>query len=169
MSINLLGSILFSLITGILLWYSEVKSNERQKKELTGRYVLRANLSYKVMGIITIIIGIILVNVMILNWNDEIKVIAPIVVGIFLIPGIFMIMFYHKYRVEFNEKRIIVTNWKGAKKTFSWNELTKIKFISSIKCLYIKSNSERTLINQDSVGFVNFKEMIELKTNYTFK
>lgn len=167
MLINLIGSVLISLITGILFWYSETKSNERQKKEITGRYLLKANLAYKVVGIISIIIGIILVNVMILNWNEEIKVIAPIVACMFLIPGIFTTMFYYNYRVEFNDSRINVTNWKGTKKTFNWNELIKVNFISSIKCLYIKSNSEKTLINQDSVGFVNFIEMMELKTDYT--
>lgn len=167
MLINLTGSVLISLITGILLWYSEVKSNERQRKEITGRYLLKANLTYKLVGILSIIIGIILVNVMILNWNDEIKIIAPIVACIFLIPGIFTTMFYYNYRVEYNESRIIVTNWKGAKKIFKWSELIKINFINSIKCLFIKSNSEKALINQDSVGFINFIEMMELKKDNT--
>ncbi|MGC1633248.1 MAG: hypothetical protein WA749_14155 [Gelidibacter sp.] len=166
MLINLIGSVLISLITGILIWYSETKSNERQKKEITGRYSLKANLAYKIVGMICII-GMILVNVMILNWNEEKKIIAPLVSSMFLIPGILIIMFYYNYRVEFNESRIIVTNWKGTKKIFYWNELIKIKFISSIKCLYIKSNSKRTLINQDSIGFINFIEMMELKTDYT--
>lgn len=167
MLINLIGSVLISLTTGIIIWYSETKSNERQKKEITGRCSLKANLAYKAIGMICIIIGMILVNIMILNWNEEIKIIAPLVASMFLIPGILIIMFYYNYRVEFNESRIIVTNWKGTKKTFYWNELTKIKFINSLKCLYIKSGTERTLINQDSIGFINFIEMIELKTDYT--
>lgn len=165
--INLIGSILISLITGILLWYSEVKSNERQRKEITGSFLLKANLAYKIVGILFILIGMILVNVMILNWNEEIKVIAPLVACFFLIPGIMTTMFYYNYRVEFNESRIIVTNWKGKKKIFNWNELIKVSFISSIKCLYLKSNSKKTLINQDSVGFISFIEMMELKTDYT--
>ncbi len=167
MSINLIGSVLISLITGIILWYSETKSNERQKKEITGRYSLKANLVYKIVGIICIIIGMILVNVMILNWNEAIMFIAPIVALMFLIPGIVIIMFYYNYRVEFDESRIIVSSWKGVKKTLYWNALIKIKFIRSIKCLYIMSNAKRTLINQDSIGFINFIEMMELKTDYT--
>ena len=169
MIINIIASVLLNIATGLVIWYSERKSNERQRKQLTGRYLLRANLAYKAVGIITIIIGTILANIMILNWNEEIKIIAPIVVSMFLIPGIFTTMFYYNYRVEFNESRIIVTNWKGTKKVFNWNELIKVSFLGSIKCLYLKSNSEKTLINQDSVGFIHFIEMMELKTNYTIK
>ncbi len=169
MSINLIGIILTSLLTGVLLWYSETKSNERQRKEITGRYLLKANLAYKIVGITLIIIGMVLINVMVLNWNDEIKIIAPIVVCVFLIPGIFTTMFYYNYSLEFNASRIIVTNWKGTKKIFNWNELIKINVIRSIKCLYIKSNSKKALINQNSVGFINFIEMLELKTGFRLK
>lgn len=164
--IHLIGSILISLTTAIVFWYSETKSNERKKKEISGRYLLKANIIYKIAGILFIVIGLILINVMILNWNEEIKIIAPITACLFLIPGIFTSMFYYNYSVEFNESRIIATNWKGTKKVFKWNELTQIKFINSIKCLYLKSNSKKLLINQDVVGFINFKEMIASKTNY---
>ncbi len=167
MIINVIGSILISLITGIVFWYSETKSNKKLKKEITGRYSLKANLVYKVVGIICIIIGVILVNVMILNWNEEIKVIAPIVASMFLISGTLITMFYNNFRVEFDELRIIITNWIGQKKTFYWNEIIKINFVSSIKCLKIKSKTKQTLINQDAIGFISFIEMMELKTDYS--
>ena len=167
--INIIGSILVNFTIAGLFWYSEIKSNERLKKEISGRYRLKANLTYKISGIVLIMIGVILINVMILNWNEEIKIIAPITTCLFLIPGIFTVMFYYNYSIEFNELRIITTNWRGVKKTFNWSDLIKVKFFDSLKCLYIKSNSDKTLINQDSVGFINFIEMMELKTDYKLK
>ncbi|WP_138432816.1 hypothetical protein [Winogradskyella algicola] len=169
MIINVIGSVLVSLITGIVFWYSETKSNKKLKKEITDRYSLKANLVYKIVGIVCIIIGVILVNVMILNWNEEIKVIAPIVASIFLISGTLITMFYDNYRVEFDELRIIITNWLGKKKTFYWNEIIKINLVGSIKCLKIKSKTKQALINQDTIGFISFMEMMELKTGYSME
>ena len=146
MIINVIGSVLVTLITGIVFWYSETKSNKKLKKEITGRYSLKTNLVYKIVGIVCILIGVILVNVMILNWNEEIKVIAPIVASIFLISGTLITMFYNNFRVEFDELRIIITNWIGQKKTFYWNEIIKINFVSSIKCLRIRSKTKQTMI-----------------------
>lgn len=164
--ITIVGSILFNIITAGLLWYSEVKSNERLKKEISGRYRIKANFTYKISGFLLIIVGILLINVMILNWNDEIKIIAPVTACFFLIPGIFITMFYYNFSIEFNDVRIIITNWRGSKKAFKWDELIKVKFIRSLNYLYLKTKNDKILINKDSVGFVNLIEMIVLKTNY---
>ena len=164
---QVLAAILTSLITGIVLWYSEIQSNKRQKKNISGKYVLRASVIYKITGIVTTIIGLTFTNLMILNWNDDIQIIAPLVSGMFLIPGIAITMFYYNYRVEFDDTRITVTNWKATKKTFHWHQLSKVRYLGSLKCLYLKSSTHSTYINQDSVGFINFMEMLESQTNYT--
>ncbi|WBX74322.1 hypothetical protein PG913_03720 [Tenacibaculum pacificus] len=167
--INIIGIVLITVITAGLTWYSEVKSNERQKKQINGRYLLKANLVYKVLGFLFIIIGVILMNFIILNWNEEIKIIGPILICFFLIPGIFTVIFYYNYSIEFDELRIITTNWKGTKRTFKWSELINVKFFSSFKYLEIKLKFDKILINQDSTGFINFIEMMELQTDYTIE
>ncbi|WP_435263273.1 hypothetical protein [Tenacibaculum sp. nBUS_03] len=167
--INLIMVISTSIICGGIIWYSEIKSNQKLKKEFTGRYKLKANISYKILGILSIIISVILINIMIMHWSEEIQILAPIATCIFLIPGIYTLMFYYNYSIEFNESRILSTNWRGAKKNFKWSDIINVKFIESIKCLYVKSNSGKILINQDSVGFIILIEMMELKTGYKFK
>ncbi len=162
---NLIFLIVANSILAVVIWYSENKSNKKLRKEISGRYILKANLTYKVLGIIFVIISILLTYAMILNWNQEIQFIAPFGVLLFFIPGVLMMMYYYNYSVEFNESRIIITNWKGTEKIIRWNDIIKIKFINSIKYLYIKSNSGKTLINQDCVGFITLIEMTALKTD----
>lgn len=167
--ISIIASILTSLLTGGVIWYSEIKSKERLRKEFNGKYLLKASLVYKVMGIVLIVIAIVLINVMVLHWNEEIQIIAPIVACLFLVPGVLTMMFYYNYNVEFDELRIIATNWRGVKRVFKWNDISKVKYIDSLKCLRVKSATSSVLINYDSVGFITFIEMLELKTDYKLK
>ena len=164
--INLIVIIVANIILGLAFWYSDKKSKQILKKELSGSFIIKANPIHKISGFILIIIAVVLINIMILNWNEDIQVIATVTACLFLIPGILLIIYYYNYNIEFNEVRVIITNWRGTKKIFKWSDIVKVKFIDSLNCLYIKANSSKTFINQDCVGFISFIEMMELKTNY---
>lgn len=167
MTIGIVGSIITSLVTVLLFWYSEVKSNQKRRKEITGRFVLKANLTYKIVGFITTFIGILLANAVMLHWNEEIAILGPVTTSIFLIAGILTLLFYYNYSIEFDNKRIIATNLKNSMKSMLWSEVDTITYSRGLRFLFVKSSSEKIVITQDSVGFISFIEMMETTTEYT--
>ncbi len=158
--------IILPILTGLLLFYADFQSRKRLRKNVHGQFSLQLNPSYKWVGIVCCLIGSFLLSAAILHWNEEISLIAPIVVIIFFVMGSFMLLWYYNYTLVFDDKKIISTNWRGKKRIINWTEIENIKFKATSGYLKLYFKSENIVVLQHSTGFVEFLRQMESKTKH---
>ncbi|CAM1358273.1 hypothetical protein [Tenacibaculum xiamenense] len=154
------------LIMGGLLIYSNLQSQKRIRKNVHGKFFLKLNSIYKWLGFLCCFIASFILGFLITHWNTEIYILGPLTVLLFLGMGVTVLIWYYNFGVVFDQKRITRTNWYNAKSTISWNEIENIKFNIITSNLKIYSRVNSITIPQQTVGFVEFLNLMEEKTGY---
>ena len=154
------------LIMGALLIYSDLQSQKRIRKNVHGKFFLKLNSIYKWLGFLCCFIASFILGFLITHWNTEIYILGPLTVFLFLSMGIGVLIWYYNYEVIFDQKRIVVTNWKKRQLTIMWNEIENIKFNVVTSNLKIYSKMISINIPQQTVGFVEFLNLMEERTGY---
>lgn len=158
--------LLLPIITVALLLYADFKSRKKLRKDFHGKYQLKLNKSYKWVGFACCLIGSFLLNAAITAGNEEIYAIASVAILMFFVLGILILIWYYNYEVVFDDNKVTLANWKGKKSTFNWIEIENLKFNTSSGYLKVYTKSNKHLVFQHSVGFVEFLKMMESKTRF---
>ncbi|NAS29990.1 hypothetical protein GTQ40_03305 [Flavobacteriaceae bacterium R38] len=159
--------IILPIITGLFLLYADFQSSKKLKKNVHGQFCLKLNKSYKWVGIICCLIGSFLLNAAIINWNEEIVVLAPIVVSMFFGLGVITLTWYYNYQLVFNGRKIISTNWRRKKRIIEWTDIETIKFNAISGYLKLYTKLEKIIVLQHSTGFIEFLREMESKTRFS--
>ena len=154
------------LITAIILFYADFQSRKRLRKDPTGHNYLKLNRSFYVIGILCCMVAAFLLNAAIINWNEEIALLAPIAVFIFLVMAFVLLMGYYNYRVEFDDRRIQVTTRTGKKHSITWSSIKHIKYNPTLGYLKLFTDQENTVVYTHTTGFIEFLKYMELKTAF---
>ncbi|MET1259887.1 hypothetical protein ABV409_11105 [Flagellimonas sp. DF-77] len=154
------------ILTALLLFYADFQSGKRIPKNVHGQFALKLNRSYKWVGIVCCFTGSFLMNAAIIHWNKEIAVMAPIAISIFFGLGVAILIGYYKYSVVFDDKRIIVTNWIGKKRTIKWTAIENIKFNATSGYLKLYAKVGKIVVLQHSTGFVEFLKRMESNSRF---
>lgn len=154
------------VITAIILLYAHFQSRKTLRKSLTGHYLHKLNRSFYVIGILCCLIAVFLLNAAIINWNEEIALLAPITVFIFLVMAFVLLMGYYNYRVVFDDRRIQVTTWTGKRRSITWSSIEHIKYHSTLGYVKLVTNQQNTVVYIHTTGFIEFLKYMELKTTF---
>ncbi|WP_318309823.1 hypothetical protein [Flagellimonas crocea] len=153
-------------ITGLLLFYADLQSGKKLRKNLHGQFSLKLNSSYKWTGTVCCLIASFLLSAAISHWNEDIAAMATIVIFTFYGMGIIILVLYYNYELVFDDRKIISTNWKGKKRIIQWTDIENIKFNKTSGYLKLYSKIEKINVLQHSTGFVEFLRKMELKTTF---
>ena len=153
-------------ITAIILIYAYFQSRKRLRKDPTGHYYLKLNKSFYVIGIFCCMVAAFLLNAAIINWNEEIALLAPIAIFIFLVMAFVHLMGYYNYRVVFDDRRIQVTTWIGKKHSIMWSSIKHIQYNPTLGYLKLFTDLENTVVYIYTTGFIEFLKHMELKTAF---
>ncbi len=137
-----------------------------------GMFKLRMNKLYGILGIISIVIGLLFLIFLLLTsepndsgiWGGVILTIL-----IFWGLGIPCLMYYRNHRVTFDDNSIVVTNVYGKVKEIKWSDISDVRFKTFAGLLVLTTTSEQIKVHQHLVGLSKFIEYIENKTKWTRK
>lgn len=88
---------------------------------------------------------------------------------LFLFGGLaFIILAYYKnHQVIFDDKSILVKNWRGKEGMIDWSNIAQIKYRSLSGYIVIKDQNDTTIkIHHQLVGLRSFIEKLEEKTDW---
>jgi hypothetical protein len=155
--------IISTIISSILILYFNYKAKKRIQKNLSGKFILKADISFKWLGIICCFIGVVLLNILTIYVNKDIFLVASLTIGLFLCLGVIALMRFYNYKLIFDHEKLIVTNWLNNKKVVLWEDVEKIKYLRMYRILKFYTKSNKVSLIQDSKGFNQIIKMIKSK------
>lgn len=156
-----------AILIGAFMAYASSQSTKELSKNIEGKYCLRLNVSYKWIGMVSIVLGIVAFIAGLLSDEEGIFMIVFFVLLIFGGLGIILVMWYQNHQLIFDEETISVKSWKGKTETVKWEAIDNIKFSPIMGYLRIYSKTKKLNIHFHLVGLVGFVRMMEEKTKYT--
>ena len=138
----------------------------------SGRFNIRMNKLYGIMGIIGLVFGLLFLIFLPLTTEPNDSGIWFIVILMLLIfwgAGIPCLMYYRNHRVSFDDNSIVATNVYGKVKEIKWSDILNIKFKVLSGLLVLTTKNEIIKVHQHLVGLSKFIELIENKTKWTRK
>jgi hypothetical protein len=155
--------IISTIISGILLFYFNYKAKKRIRKDLSGKFILKVDISFKWLGIICCLIGVTLFNILIIYGNKDIFLVASLTIGLLIFLGVITLTWFYNYELIFDNEKLIVINWLNNKKVVLWEDVEKIKYLRMYRVLKFYTKSNKVSVTQDSKGFIEVIKMIESK------
>ncbi len=138
----------------------------------SGKFNIKMNKFYGIMGIISLVFGLLFLIFLPLTTEPNDSGIWFIVILMLLIfwgAGIPCLMYYKNHRVSFDDNLIVVTNVYGKVKEIKWSDILNIKFKVFSGLLVLTTKNEIIKVHQHLVGLSKFIEVIENKTKWTRK
>jgi len=166
---NVVAIFISSIAVSLCTYFLKKGNSDVVQKNLSGYYELSLPKMYNYIGIISIIIISVFVIGAILIQDKLTIVMAILMVALFGGLGIPCLLAYRNYKLKFNEKSIVISNWKGDMKKLNWKEIEEIKFNPMSGYVKILGNNEVLKINHHLQGWDQFKKEIDTNTKWNTK
>lgn len=162
------------LIIGIVISFAfsflTKYSSKKVAKNPSGRYNLKMNKLYGIVGVVSLILGFFCsVYLPLIENSSEVIIGIVLFLLIFWGLGIPSLMCYRNHSLSFDNKSIQVSNIYGKKKEIQWSDICTIKFNLFSGFLDLKTNKESIRVHQHLVGITHFADYIEKYTKWTCK
>lgn len=164
--------IIVSILISLLLYFLNKASKQNAAASDDGRYELRMNKAYLIIGAAGAIVGLLFLLLPILA--DEYSV------GIFVVAGIMSLGFigfsipcflwYKNHHVSFDEAGLTSKNAYCKSQQMKWDEINQVRFSPFMGVLYVVDKKGNTAkAHQHLVGFASFIKMLQIqKDRYHF-
>lgn len=139
-------------------------------KDEAGRFNLRMNKLYGIMGVVGLLVGFAFVVVLPLtveSIDNGMTLAIALMLLIFWGTGIPCFMYYKNHSVSFDNHSIRVTNVYGKTNEILWSDVSAIRFKALSGLLAISTGEKTVHVHQHLVGLTKFMEYIEDKTRWT--
>lgn len=163
---------IISIAVSIALAFLTKSTEKSIDKDESGNFNLKMNKLYGIIGIISVLFGLLFLIFIPLTVGVNESEIWIVVILILLISfglGIPCLMYYRNHRVIFNSNSIIVSNVFGKVKEIKWSDIIDVRYKAFSGLLILTTKIEQIKVHQHLVGLSNFVEFIEKKTKCTIK
>lgn len=160
-----LGGMLIFLIYN----YINATSNEEQQANEDGKYVLRMNRLYQIIGIISLVVAAVFTIGVIIYFDIEMLILGVMMLLLFGGLGSLCFLYYKNHIVSFDEEAIEITDWRGRENRLYWDEIHKISFNRFSGLVKLESVGKQAGLHYHLVGLVDFVTMMENKTQWRAK
>lgn len=79
--------------------------------------------------------------------------------------GLWLILYEKKYKVSFDENKIIFQGITGSQKTMLWKDINKVTFNKIAMQFYLFDNNQKVYVHKHLAGFRDFVEMLKSQLN----
>lgn len=164
---------MYGLIGGLVsltMLYLKKSSARKVKVVKEGMYVLRLHLLYQLIGILSVVVGFVLLLLPLLQAGLEALPIALSMFGMFGVLGLVCILWYNNHFLRFNNGKIEARSWLGKTTVVQWDNIRTISFNSLSGLLTITDTAGvQVKAHMHLVGLNTFVKQIEEKTSWTAK
>lgn len=144
------------------------KASGRTIEAVEGVYQLRIHKLYQFIGIVSSVIGSVL---LVLPLIYDGLAALPVALGMFLLftgLGVPCILWYRNHHLIYNPEKISSKSWLGKSSEIYWKDIKNISFNSLSGLLLIEdARGTKVKAHQHLVGLKSFVEFMEQKTNMT--
>lgn len=157
---------LIGLAVSLTMNYMNKGASQEIAKNMNGEIELRMNKLYQILGYVSICFASIFVITALYYQEKELYIIGVLMLFLFGGLGIPCLMYYQNHKLQFNDERIIVQNWRKKVEEITWGEINEIKFNPFSGYLKIRGLNKIITIHQHLVGLKEFTNKMEEKTNW---
>ena len=111
------------------------------------------------VGLFSIVLALIIIFALLFTTKDiefGVYIIVTVLFLIFFGIGMYLTLHYVNYRIEIDEKSMIIQNELGRKKEIFWNNIDQVTFNKSFKMIVISSNKKKTWVSPIYSQIFNF-------------
>ena len=166
---KVLTYVLSGLAVSLVLNYMNKGASQGIASGLNGQIALRMNKLYQILGYVSIGIALIFVVAALYYQEKGMYIIGILMLFLFGGLGILCLMYYQNHKVEFDDKKITVQNWRKKIEEITWDEINDIKFHPFSGYLRLRGLNKEMAIHQHLVGLKEFTNKMEEKTKWKTK
>lgn len=144
-------------------------ANKETQEDENGRFTLRLNRLYQIVGLIYIAIGFFVLFMILYFMDPAIIIIGLIMIGVFWGMGIPCLIWYYNHKLTFDKKNITVKSWTTKEETIDWLDIEDIAFKRWSGYIKLAGKNKRMTIHSHLVGLKSFIRMMEKKTKWRAK
>lgn len=144
-------------------------ANKEAEEDEHGRFILRLNRLYQIVGFISIVMGLFGLSIILYFKESDIAIISLIIMGIFWGAGIPCLIWYYNYKLTFDNRTVTVKSWTTKEETIDWSDIQDIVFKRWSGYIKVIGENKRMTIHSHLVGLKSFIKMMEKKTKWRAK
>ena len=163
---KVIAYVLIGMAVTLVINYMNKGASQEIEKGLNGEVELRMNKFYQTLGYVSIGIALIFILIALYYQETEMYIIGVLMLLLFGGLGLFCLMYYRNHRLNFNDEKIIVHNWRRKIEEISWGEIDEIKFNPFSGYIKVRGLNKNLRIHQHLVGLKEFTESMEKKTKW---
>jgi len=152
--------------------FARNQSQKDVEHELNGDQLLRMHPFYKYLGLVSLFMALgLTIGLLYELYDQSISLIIGLSITwlMFGFLGIYLLMYYYRHYVRFNEQYFIVNTWLGKEVKMEWQQVTNVRFRIFMAALELKSASKKVNVHQQLTGWKSFVEMFDKKTKWNAK
>lgn len=162
-----LETIIGTLLTGVLFPLAMYLLNKKTSKKLAlknGYYKLEYSKYYLSFGFICIIVGIGLLSFLADSFSfDFASIFMSVVCSLFIIGGLYISLEILNQQLHYNEKEIIIYNWRKEKIELKFSEIESFKLKGSTGYLILYTRLSKIRVSLLLTGFNQFYNYLSSK------
>lgn len=159
----------YSFISALIfIVYSFVNKGNKKVLELNpdGSGLLRMHAFYRVIGYLALLMTLILSIGILLNEEDAILIVFFCWL-IFGGMGVYLLMWYYKHEVSFDNDQIQVHSYLGKSQELKWSEIEEVVFSPLSGLLKMKGKGKVLKLHQHLLGLSTLLDVMEKQTPFS--
>jgi len=151
----------------VLLFYRAVTKSSQKVIEMNphGLTSLRLHILYQILGFLALLFTLIFSIGILLNEDNAIFIIFFCWL-LFGSLGVFLLLWYYKHEVQFDEEQLIVSSWLGKSQDLKWSELEEVRFLAFSGQIKMKGEGKVLKLHQHLVGLSTLLTVMEKHTPF---
>ncbi|WP_235299572.1 hypothetical protein [Portibacter marinus] len=163
---ELLSFVLIGLFAGLPVWYIHLKSRQVVEPDDDGKYHLRMNRTYQVLGYASLAIMIVFLAIAIYSNDRAMFELTGLILILFGTIGAPILLYYVNHKVHFDDHELHITDWLGEDNMIKWSEIDQIQYNRFSGKLNIICGQQKFCLHQHLVGFKTLVGVMEEQTQF---
>lgn len=151
----------------VILFYHFATKSSQKNVEMNphGLTALRIHTLYQILGFMALLFTLIFSIGILLNEDDAILIVffSWLLFGSL---GVFLLLWYYKHEVKFDQEKLIVSSWRGKSQELRWTELEEVRFHPFSGQIKMTGDGKTLKLHQHLVGLNTLLELMEAKTKF---
>ncbi len=160
-----ISTLLVLLAVSLLLGYVYRKTGDAKIEEIESKKVMKSDKSLAYLGFLVLLMAVVLPVTYFVGPADQrmpnLLIFEIVLLIVFGFLGFYLISYYRKTRVEFNEEIVRTTNFLGKSKEVRWADVKSVDFRKGPQWLILKTDDLRVSVHVLGLsGFPAFKNQL---------
>ncbi|MFM7021673.1 MAG: hypothetical protein ACKOXB_01740 [Flavobacteriales bacterium] len=160
-------SFLIPVVVSLVMAFLYAASRKKPIEDEMGNKILRLPVFFYVLGVISIVFGLVL-SLLVFSNEEDVFISIPFFM-LFFILGMVLIIGRKNTQTVITPEKIIHTSFWGKTKELNWEEISKLSYGKMSQELKIESKKKKIRVHVLMVGFKELLSEIENRTSHSIR